>query len=58
LIHRNGQPGGLIAELLLDVAVWQGSRLLLVLTHDGRRIDLGHPSAACVSKRNVRENHY
>jgi hypothetical protein len=23
-----------------DVAVWQGSRLLLVLTRDGRRIDL------------------
>ena len=26
-----------------DVAVWQGSRLLLVLTRDGRRIDLNPP---------------
>jgi hypothetical protein len=29
-----------------DVAVWQGSRLLLVLTRDGRRIDLARLSAA------------
>ena len=31
-----------------DVAIWAGNRLVALWMHDGRRIDLAHPSAARV----------